>query len=294
MKVISRFRGNNTKLIKFKAYEDDECDVETITINPPLEDTNMATDEDSDASDLVISGNPRHLPRRILQAKGSMIKSNIEKSTSPVRTDSAPSVSTTRRLRKRKDVLNIEELPSKVEDIYAFLGVLLLSGYHQLPNRRLYWSKSEDCSVEIVSNSIRRNRFEEILRYLHLADNARYDGQDRLYKVRPLFSVLNKNLKILFQSENISVDESIIPYYGRHGFKQFIRGKPIRLDSAGYLYHAEPYAGVDTDLHKTDLGQGGDVVLGFVDTCRVPPGMKTKNLLNKTYQKRNRCKGYSP
>ncbi|KAG8225279.1 hypothetical protein J437_LFUL001892, partial [Ladona fulva] len=158
--------------------------------------------------------------------------------------------------------------------MYTFLGVLLLSGCHQLPNRRLYWSKSEDCSVEIVSNSITRNRFEEILKYLHLADNARYDWQDRLYKVRPLFSVLNKNFKIPFQIENISVDESIIP--------NLFCGKPIRFgfklwclsDSAGYLYHAEPYAGVDTDLPKTDLGQGGDVVLGLVDKCRVPPGMK--------------------
>ena len=57
-----------------------------------------------------------------------------------------------------------------------------------------------------------------------------------------------------------SVDESIIPYYGKHGTKQFIRGKPIRFgfklwcitSSEGYLFHAEPYCGVDTDLPDTD------------------------------------------
>ena len=63
---------------------------------------------------------------------------------------------------------------------------------------------------------------------------------------------------------NFSIDESIIPYYGRHGTKQFIRGKPIRFgvklwcvtSSNDYLIHPEPYCGSDTDLPETDLGQG--------------------------------------
>ncbi|KAG8231489.1 hypothetical protein J437_LFUL007677 [Ladona fulva] len=147
--------------------EDDECDVETIMINLPLEDTNMPTDEDSDASDLEISGNPLHLPWRILQAEGSMIQSNIEKSTC-------------------KGGFSSECFHyTKVEEEER------CSKYRRTTIKK-------DFSLEIVSNSIRRNRFEEILRYLHLANNTRYDGQDRLYKVRPLFSVLNKNFKIPF------------------------------------------------------------------------------------------------
>ena len=77
-----------------------------------------------------------------------------------------------------------------------------------------------------------------------------------------------------------SVDESIIPYYGKHGTKQFIRGKPIRfgfklwyiISSEGYLFHAGPYGGVDIDLPDTGLGQGADVVLGLIEKCKVKAG----------------------
>ena len=76
---------------------------------------------------------------------------------------------------------------------------------------------------------------------------------------------------------NFSVDESMIPYYGRHGTKQFIRGKPIRFRvclslSDGYLFHAEPYCGKDTYLSETGLGQGSDLVLGMIEKCDLTKG----------------------
>ena len=81
-------------------------------------------------------------------------------------------------------------------------------------------------------------------------------------------------------ANNFSVDESMIPYYGRHGTKQFIRGKPIRFgfklwclcSSDGYLLHAEPYCGKDTNLPETGLGQGSDVVLGMIEKCDLTKG----------------------
>ncbi len=38
-------------------------------------------------------------------------------------------------------------------DLYAFFGILLLSGYHTLPSERLYWSKDEDVAVPLVGCS---------------------------------------------------------------------------------------------------------------------------------------------
>ena len=37
----------------------------------------------------------------------------------------------------------------------------------------------------------------------------------------------------------------------------------------GYLLHAEPYRGADTDLPDAGLGQGADVVLGLIEKCEV-------------------------
>ena len=42
--------------------------------------------------------------------------------------------------------------------------------------------------------------------------------------------------------------------------------------SDGYLIHAEPYCGSDTDLDETSLGQGPDVVLGLLEKANVTEG----------------------
>ena len=48
-------------------------------------------------------------------------------------------------------------------------------------------------------------------------------------QVRPIFDNLNKNSHQWFgQSGRYSVDETMVPYFGRHSSKQYIRGKPIR------------------------------------------------------------------
>jgi len=73
-----------------------------------------------------------------------------------------------------------------------------------------------------------RNRFEEIMLCLHLADNDKLSSQDKVAKVRPLLAALNERCLTYFRKQaQLSVNESMLPYFGRHGMKQFIRGKPI-------------------------------------------------------------------
>ena len=131
------------------------------------------------------------------------------------------------------------------DEIRTFIAVLLLSGYCKVPYRNLYWVDVPDTHSEEVSCAMNRNRFREILSNLHLADNTQITGEG-YYKVQRLFEKLNFNFKQYGSFINHSVDESIIPYYGKHGTKQFIRGKPIRFgfklwcitSSEGYLLHA--------------------------------------------------------
>lgn len=51
------------------------------------------------------------------------------------------------------------------------------------------------------------------------------------HMVRPLFKSLNQNLKRFISSNHFSVHKSIILYYGRHGIKQSIKGKPKKYDA---------------------------------------------------------------
>ena len=72
----------------------------------------------------------------------------------------------------------------------------------------------------------------------------------------------------------------MIRYYGKPGIKQFIRGKPIRFgfklwcitSSEGYLFHAEKYCRLDTNLPDTGLVQDADAVLGLIEKCEVKAG----------------------
>ena len=167
------------------------------------------------------------------------------------------------------------------EELLGIIGIMILSGYRHVHDKRMLWSSDEDVSIQWVKDLMPRNRFIAILRDIHLADNCTLDKSDPYYKVRPYFEQLNRNFKENLElDQNLSVDECMVPYFGRHNTKQFIRGKPIRFgyklwamaSSSGFLYHAEPYCGSSTRIPTTGYGQGFDVVTGLCDKCSVGPG----------------------
>ena len=58
---------------------------------------------------------------------------------------------------------------------------------------------------------MRCNKFDEIMRYLHFADDTNL-STDRYCKIRPLVEDLNGAFKQADISENSSIDETMIPY----------------------------------------------------------------------------------
>ncbi|XP_072378904.1 uncharacterized protein [Diabrotica undecimpunctata] len=122
-----------------------------------------------------------------------------------------------------------------VDDLYKYFGILILSGYHPLPSRRMYWECRGDSHSHLVSNTMSRNRFEQFHRFLHFNDNTLYQQTNKAFKVQPLIDHLNERFHHYLQPVNgsFSVDEAMEPYYEHHSMKQFIRGKPIRY---GYKF----------------------------------------------------------
>ncbi|KAF0303513.1 PiggyBac transposable element-derived protein 3 [Amphibalanus amphitrite] len=181
---------------------------------------------------------------------------------------------------------NVQE-PS-IAELKAVMAILYFSGYHNVPNRRAFWSTDPDLHVEFVSRIISRNRFDDILSVLHFADNQRLDPSDKMAKLRPLFNSMQDKFLRAFQrppsSTELDVDESMIPYYGRHGCKQFLRGKPIRfgfkawcLNSPdGYLLTFEVYQGASGTAQRPDyeaaFGKCGSAVKILID--RMPKEMR--------------------
>ena len=86
--------------------------------------------------------------------------------------------------------------------------------------------------------------------------------------MRPLIDKLNEQCLANYLSEqSVSIDESMVPYFGRQGCKKYMRNKPIKYGykfwvgetTLGYAIQFYPYAGKDEN-YDYNLGLGGSVV----------------------------------
>ena len=110
-----------------------------------------------------------------------------------------------------------------VEKLKIVVDILLISGYHRLPSRNHYWSLKADLIVDLVARTMPRNRFDEILRFLHIVKSKRMDPNDRMEKLRPTMNHFQDAFqKAYIPEKHLPFDESMVAYYGRHGCKQFI------------------------------------------------------------------------
>lgn len=81
---------------------------------------------------------------------------------------------------------------------------------------------------ETACSTIRLDRFVQITNFLHFADNNYMDETDKLWKLRLLIERLQNNFaKNFVPMPSLSFDKSRIVYYGSHGCKQLLKGKPI-------------------------------------------------------------------
>ena len=98
----------------------------------------------------------------------------------------------------------------------AFIIILLVTGYNSLPRKRIYWEQEKDVLNCAISGLTSQNRFDEVLRYLHLADKYNPQENDKPEKVRPFYMMNKKFLQAFQMKEELCVNESMIPYYGNH------------------------------------------------------------------------------
>ena len=74
-----------------------------------------------------------------------------------------------------------------------------------------------------------KNSFSEIKRIIHFANNENaVQNKYEVFKLRPVMDHLNKNFKSYkIFSKELSIDEQMIKYYGKHCKKQLMKDKPI-------------------------------------------------------------------
>ncbi|KAJ8356882.1 hypothetical protein SKAU_G00196760 [Synaphobranchus kaupii] len=111
-------------------------------------------------------------------------------------------------------------------EMEQFIGVCFYMSVHGLPKTRFNWNPKT--RVEMVASTMTVNRWENIRRHLHFADNNQVPGGDKLFKVRPLLNFLNDSFSSIPMDEMLCVDEQMVPFKGRSQLKQYIPMKPKR------------------------------------------------------------------
>jgi len=113
------------------------------------------------------------------------------------------------------------------QEMWKFFGIIIEMGLVQMPKLKYYWSSSQLYRLDIIRNSMSRERFELLLKFWHFTNNNNKNSdQDRLFKVRPLLDLLKERFTSVYMPGSVvSIDESMVPWRGRLSFKQYIPGK---------------------------------------------------------------------
>ncbi|KAJ8951378.1 hypothetical protein NQ314_007690 [Rhamnusium bicolor] len=103
------------------------------------------------------------------------------------------------------------------EEMKCAIRIFINTGYNELPGRDFYWDSKMDMKNSMVSDSMRRDKFRQIIKYLHCADNLQPNLQDKMWKSWPLMDFLKSNfIENWISQQDLDYDESIIKYFGKH------------------------------------------------------------------------------
>lgn len=78
-------------------------------------------------------------------------------------------------------------------------------GLVKLPEINLYWSKDPTFAQSFPPSVMPRNRFELLLRMLHVVNNKNANVEDLLYKIKPIIDKLKENYAKYYDPSEVYV-----------------------------------------------------------------------------------------
>jgi len=150
------------------------------------------------------------------------------------------------------------------EEMRKFLGLIILMGQVRKDNIRDYWSTDPTISTPIFPRTMSRNRFESIWQAWHFSDNSQQtQDSGRLFKIWPVYEYFAHKFRSVYSpKQELSLDESMIPWRGRLKFRTYNPGKITKYGLlvrmvceavSGYVYNMEIYSAEGKKLEDTVL-----------------------------------------
>ncbi|XP_028299349.1 uncharacterized protein LOC114461463 [Gouania willdenowi] len=101
--------------------------------------------------------------------------------------------------------------PVSVAELKTFFGLSFLTGYVKKPSLVLYWSVDEVDATPYFTQTMSRNRFQIIWKFLHYNNNESQDATDKMYKVRPVLDyIMEKVREMYLPGRSICIDEGMM------------------------------------------------------------------------------------
>lgn len=163
----------------------------------------------------------------------------------------------------------------------------------------MYWSSSSLIRLPLIAESMNLKRFEKLKRYIHFIDNDALpeNNKDIFIKIRPVIQSLNDSFgQVSSPTENVAIDEMIIPFKGRSRAKQYIKSKPkkwgfkarVVASADGYVSKFEMYQGsTKNDNSNSPMGPIADTVIRL---CKGLEGVNHKLYLDNLFNSIPLCK----
>ena len=116
------------------------------------------------------------------------------------------------------------------DEIFAFIGLLILAGVHRSKNEDLNDLWSIINGRPIFRATMSKNRFKSFLQFCRFDNKTTRENrlkEDKLAAIRDLWMMFLAQLRICYiPGESLTVDEQLIPTRGRCCFRQYIPSKP--------------------------------------------------------------------
>lgn len=142
-----------------------------------------------------------------------------------------------------------------------------------------YWAKEFIIETPVFSQVMARDRYLEILRYLHFAENTNVNKNNSSFKIRCIVDHFKSVFKSsLYPFQNLVIDESLMLFKGRISFRQYIPSKRHRFGmnffvlvdcETGYILDFIIYTRSSTTVTEFDskVGKSGNIVLTLTEPC---------------------------
>ena len=96
-------------------------------------------------------------------------------------------------------------------EMYTFLAITMLTGLIHKNRIRDYWNTNPLLSTLIFGQYFTRNRYQNILHYIHIGNNEDISSNDRLEKIRPAIdNFTGKFANCMNSTQYLCIDENLL------------------------------------------------------------------------------------